>query len=158
MQDFATQHPTIFVACIFAGVAILWAGIGVVVSLVSGWRSLAERYRTEREFPEHKRRMQSAQMRAAANYNNILTLASDAEGLYMGLTINMFPGHPRLFIPWADVEVDEPKRMLWVMTRTLRLGPGGIPLRVREPLAEFLLADRAASGMAGQTGDLKWGI
>ena len=147
-----------FVGCIFAGVAILWAGIGVVVSLVSGWRSLAERYRTEREFPEHKRRMQSAQMRVGANYNNILTLASDAEGLYMGLTINMFPGHPRLFIPWADVVTEEPRRYLFLMVRMFRLGPSGIPLRVRESLAEFLLEGKAASGMPGQASSMKWGI
>ena len=158
MQDFATQHPAMFVGCIFAWTAIMWAVVGVTISLVSGWRSLSGSYTTAREFPEHKRRMQSAQMRAATKYNNILTLASDAEGITMGLSIRMFPGHPRLFVPWVDVVVEEPRRYLFVMMRTLRLGPDGIPLRMREPLAEFLLAGKTTSGVAGQGQGMKWGI
>jgi hypothetical protein len=97
-------------------------------------------------------------MRVGANYNNILTLGSDGEGITMGLTINLFPGHPPLFIPWVDVQVEEPKRYFFVMMRTLRLGPGGIPLRVREPLAEFLLAGKATGGVVVQESGAKWGI
>ena len=158
MQGSPAQHPAIFVGWIFVLFAIVWVVVGVLIAWVSGWRSLAERYRTEREFPGHKRRMQSAQMRAACNYNNILTLASDAEGITMGLSLNMFLGHPRLSIPWADVRVEEPKRMLWVTTRTLRLGPAGIPLRVREPLAQFLLETMPAEKAQGPDGSVRWGI
>jgi hypothetical protein len=57
MQDFGAQHSAMFVGCVLVGSVIVWAGISVVISLVSGWRSLGERYRTEREFPAHKRRM-----------------------------------------------------------------------------------------------------
>lgn len=158
MQEFETQHPAMFVVCAFAGSAILWVGIGVVISLVSGWRSLAGRYRTEREFPEHKRRMQSARMRAFTGYNNILTLSSDAEGITMGMTVNLFPGHPRLFVSWADVVVEEPKRTLWVTMRTLRLGPGGIPLRLSEGLVQFLLETKPTSGGETQDGGIRRGI
>jgi len=158
MQAFATQHPGLFPAGIAVLFIILWFASGFLVGLASGWQSLAERYRTEREFPAHRRRMQSAQLRAGMGYNNVLTLGSDAEGLYLGVLALFRIGHPRLLVPWADVVVEEPRRYLFVMMRTLRLGPGAIPLRVREPLAEFLLAGKTASGVAVQDRGMKWGI
>jgi hypothetical protein len=161
MQQFVTQHPNGFAAGMAAFFVALWFVVGLVISLVSGWHALAERYRTDREFPVRRRPMQSARMRAACGYNNILTLGSDEEGIYMGMTISLFPGHRRLFIPWADIEVQEAKRVLWAMMRTLRLGPDRIPLRVRESLAEFLLAGRGSGAVGDResgAGRIKWGI
>jgi len=142
MQVVTSQHPAIFGVFSIALLAIIWIAIGLLISWITGWRALAERYKTDREFPEHKRWMQSARMRAGVRFNHALTLGSDAEGIYVGMTLPMFPGNPRLFIPWSDVRVEEPQRLLWLMMRALRLGTDGIPLRVREPLAEFLLQPR----------------
>lgn len=158
MQGFATQHPGMFVGSILVWVAIVWAGIGTLISLTSGWRSLAETYTTDREFPGHQRKLQSARMRAGANYNNILTLGSDSEGLFLKLTLKMFLSHPPLLIPWTEVVVEEPTRYLFVMMRTFRLGPNGIPLRVREPLAQFLLESRPASAVQRQDEVKRWGF
>jgi hypothetical protein len=142
MQQLTSQHPAIFGVFSLALLAIFWIATGLLVSWITGWRSLAERYKTNREFPARKRWMQSARMRAGVRFNHALTLGSDAEGIYMGMTLPMFPGQRRLFIPWSDVKAEEPQHLLWLMMRTLRLGPDGIPLRVREPLAQFLLQPR----------------
>lgn len=136
MQGFADSHPVLFW---FGTFIPLWLTIGYAVALLSGWRSLAEHYRTDRPFPGHKRWMQSAKLRLGAGYNNALTLGSDADGIYMAVLFLFRMGHPPLFIPWGDIQIDEPKRFLFLMSRKFRLGPDGIPLRVREPLAQFLL-------------------
>jgi len=97
--------------------------------------------------------------------NHGLTLGSDAGGISMGMTIPILAGYPRLFIPWSDVIAEEPRRWLFLMVRTFRLGPDEVPFRVRESLAEFLLEPRSAdrsisepSGGVSRPGGMKWGV
>ncbi|HWG18773.1 MAG TPA: hypothetical protein VN678_12970 [Acidobacteriaceae bacterium] len=139
MNEFGQQNPTLFVIALVGMIAGMWLVTGWLISFLSGWAALAEQYRTDRSFPEHKRWMQGAMMRWGCHYNGILTLASDDDGLYMGVTVPIFMGHPRLFIPWRDVKAEEPARWFFIMTQRLRLGPDAVPFRLREPLAYFLL-------------------
>lgn len=81
-------------------------------------------------------------MRLGVNYNSVLTLASDAEGIYMGVMVLFRIGHPRLFIPWGQIQVEEPRRWLFFMAQRLYLGPDRIPLRLRMRPAQFLLEPR----------------
>jgi len=142
------QHPALsavgFAVCFVA----LWITVGFIVSLIGGWRSLAERYRTDRVFPAHKRWMQSAQMRFLCGYNHVLTLASDSNGLYLATFFLFRVGHPPLFIPWNEIKIGEVRLLLLIKMRTLRLGPDAIPLRVSERLAQFLLEPRGGMGAA----------
>ncbi|MDP9050287.1 MAG: hypothetical protein M3O31_06110 [Acidobacteriota bacterium] len=78
-----TQHAGLSGAGFVVFFVVMWMLAGALVGMVAGWRSLAERYRTERRFPAHRRWMQSARMRAGVGYNNVLTLGSDAEGIYL---------------------------------------------------------------------------
>lgn len=138
MHDLVSQRWFPLAAVVFA----IMAWMALVLSWLSGWRSLAKRYRTEREFPVYRRQMQTAAMKGGIRYSNIVTAGSDAEGLYLRLPAILSLGQPPLFVPWADIQVDDPTESLFVKRQTLRLGPDGIPLRVRESLAEFLLAGR----------------
>jgi uncharacterized membrane protein YgcG len=171
MQELANQHPALFMVAIVAFFLLTSMVAMGGVAAVGGWRSLAGRYRTERALPEHRRSLQRAQMRLGTNYNNILTLGSDAEGLYMAMPKLLSLGHPRLFIPWSEIQVEDPQRWFFFMTRRLRLGPDRIPLRVREALADFLLETRGGMGgglgggaggsMSGglsDSGGMKWGV
>src|ERR1035437_4807275 len=150
MEEFARQHPAVFPAAFPGFFVVLWVAVGCIVRMVGGWWGLAQRYRTERPFPDHRRRMQNGQMRSAVGYNNVLTLASDPEGFYMGVMFFFRLGHPRLFIPWADIEIEAPKRWLFFKVQTLRLGPDRIPLRLREPLVDFLLVGKGAGELRDQ--------
>jgi|SRR6185312_2620539 len=144
MQEFADQHPALFFCLVFP---TMWVLVGFLIALVGGWSQLAGRYRTEREFPQHKRWLQSAQMRFTIGYNSVLTLASDSEGLCMGVITPFRMGHPPLFIPWTAIQVEEPKRYMFFMSRMLRLGPDAIPLRLRQRTAQFLLEPRGAASV-----------
>src|SRR6185437_6668336 len=82
MNEFGQQNPTLFVIALVGMIAGMWLVTGWLISFLSGWAALAEQYRTDRSFPEHKRWMQGAMMRWGCHYNGILTLASDDDGLY----------------------------------------------------------------------------
>src|SRR5260370_41126223 len=101
MEEIARQSPALCPAAFAAFFIVLWVAGGCIGSMVGGWWGLAQRYRTERSSPKHRRRMQSGQMRSAVGYNNVLTLASDPEGFYLGVMFLFRLGHPRLFIPWG---------------------------------------------------------
>ncbi len=150
MQQLTAQHPIWFaVSSLLLAFTVIWI-FGFVISCISGWRRLANRFLTDRDFPLHKRRFQSASMRLLMGYNNALTLASDVEGVYAGMTI-FIPGHPRLFVPWTDVRVDSSRTFMWRTVRTLSLGPDAIPLTVREGTAQFLLEPRGDAATRGAT-------
>jgi hypothetical protein len=156
MQEFVNQHPAVYVAGFTAFFLLVSVVAMAGTAVASGWRLLAERYRTEREMPAHRRSLQRAQMRWYTHYNNILTLGSDAEGLYMALPKLLRFGHPTLFIPWGEIQVGEPKGWNMFLMRRLVLGPDRVPLRIREPLAQFLLeprggANAAATGVVSST-------
>lgn len=139
MDGFSQHHPAIAPLAATAGFVLWFSFVSWLTSLLLGWRSLAQHYRTERQFPDHRRWMQSASMRLGGGIGHALTIGSDAEGIYAGMTIPIFFGYPRLFIPWNEITVEEPKRWVLFMKRTLRLGPDKISLRISERLAQFLL-------------------
>ena len=156
MQEFVNQHPALFAVCNLLLVIFVFSIVSLIISYIGGWHSLADQFRTERKVPEHRRRMQSASMRLMMGYNNALTLGSNVEGIYMAVTFPIFAGHPRMFIPWAEVRVDQTRTLLWQTVRTLSLGPDTIPLTVRERTAQFLLEPRgdmnsAATGTVSST-------
>jgi hypothetical protein len=95
-------------------------------------------------------------MRGMTGYNGVLTLGSDAEGVYLGVMFLFRFAHPPLFIPWSDVAVEEPTRWFFFRVRKLRLGSGRILLKLREPLARFLLAERPTG--APTSSGIQWGI
>jgi len=140
MQTLDFTHAVLLIAGTLGSLAALLMIGGWAISFLSGWHALAERYRTDRRFPEHQRRGITARLRAFITYKNILDFGSDAEGIYMGVMIPIL-NHPRLFIPWTEIEVIEPGT--WHVTKKFLLGPDKIPLRGRWPsLAEFLLEPR----------------
>ena len=146
MDAVARQQSELIPLGFAAGFIVFWALVSCIISIAGGWWKLAQQYRTEQPLPAHRRTTQRGQMRFMVGYNNVLTIASDAEGLYLGVFFLFRIGHPRLFLPWAGVEVEAPKRSLFTTWQTLRLGPDRIPLRLRASLVDFLLAGKADPG------------
>jgi hypothetical protein len=148
MNDWLRQNPALPPPAFAVFFVLLWLVICFIVSLMSGWSSLAQQYRTERPFPAHTRRFQRGVMRWTAKYNGVLTVGSDSEGIYLGVLFLFRLGHPPLFIPWRDVQIGEPTSWFFIMVQTLKLGPDQIPLRLRESLVDFLRAGRDTGELA----------
>jgi len=138
LQRFIDQHPSVLLVLSPLYFLCLWMLVGVIVSLVGGWFSLARVYRTRAAFTGAKWRMQSARMRWLMNYNNVLTIGVNQQGLYLASMFLFRFLHPPLLVPWSEIKVRRSKG--WVFEYvTLTLGHElAIPLRIRGKLAAKL--------------------
>jgi hypothetical protein len=83
-----------------------------LIGLFSGWWSVAKHYKLQQpDFAGTWIRLSSARV-GTANYNNVLRIGVNAEGLCLRLMSLFRPGHPPLFIPWADVHISPQK--VWI--------------------------------------------
>ena len=112
----------------------MWLLVGTIISLVSGWYSLAKVYRTTSAFDGAKWRMQSGRMRWFVGYNNVLTIGASQQGLYLSVMFFFRFMHPPLLVPWSEIKVQKEKG--WVFEYvTFTLGRElAIPLRIRGTL------------------------
>ena len=96
MQAWIEAYHVIF----WIGFVFLWTIVSWFIALLSGWRLLAQRFRTKRSsFTRQKWYMQSARTRFGTHYNGCLTIGADAAGLYLAPMLMFRSGHPPLFIP-----------------------------------------------------------
>ena len=82
---------------------VLWIGICMLLSIISGWWSLSKDYRANFPFNGKKLRMKSATLRWGTSYSGCLTIGANREGLYLAIFPIFRINHPPLFIPWKDI-------------------------------------------------------
>lgn len=82
--------------------ALWWCFVLWVVGQLFGWGRLACHYRAHEHFTDTRWHFRSAKI-GWSNYSGCLTVGSSAAGLYLAVFFPFRPGHPPLFIPWADV-------------------------------------------------------
>jgi len=138
LQHWIDQHPALFAAIFPTYFICLWLLVGAITSFIGGWFSLAKVFRTRVPFNGTKWRGQSGQMRWLANYNRVLTLGTNQEGLYLASMFLFRFMHPPLLVPWSEISVR--RRKGWVFEYVIfTLGHElAIPLRIRVKLAERL--------------------
>jgi hypothetical protein len=110
MRDFVTDHPLLFAAGLLLVIYVFWVLVVILISVGSGWRALASRFRVQQSFTGPRWRWQSARMRRVASYNGSLTVGGDTMGLFLAVMSLFRPGHPALFIPWTEITV---RRQPW---------------------------------------------
>ena len=126
-------------------IAILWWMVGgIVFSHITGWASLAERYRCDERFSGDRLRFRSAAMRYWGHFSNCLTAGANRQGLFLSLSLPFLLGYPPLFIPWNEITVRR-TRLLWAKRVELRLG--------REPAIPFRISERLATRLAALAGE-----
>jgi hypothetical protein len=138
LQRLIDQHPSAFAAIFPIYFLCLWLLVGATISVMGGWFSLAKVYRTQVPFDGTRWRMQSAQMRWLANYNNVLTIGVSPQGLYLASMFLFRFMHPPLLVPWSEIKVRRSngwafEYVIFTMGRDL-----AIPLRIRARLAAKL--------------------
>lgn len=94
------------------GFIAFWFLIIFFISAISGWRALAQRYRSDMPFSGHTWHLRSGRMGGMARYSGVLTVGVNPAGLYLAVMPLFRVGHPPLFIPWPDVSVTSERRFL----------------------------------------------
>jgi len=107
---------------LFLFVAV-WLGITFLLSWISGWRLLAQRFRAQEPWNGQRWGWQSARLRWGCNYNNCLTVGASPEALYMSIMPLFGLFSPALLIPWQEIEVETGKLFFgWYNTALLKVG------------------------------------
>jgi hypothetical protein len=146
-----TQHPSLLAVLFPLYLLCLWMLVAIAVSLLGGWHSLANLYRTHAHFTGPTWRMQSAQMRFLTNYNNVLTIGASPQGLYLASMFLFRFMHPPLLVPWSEIKVR--RKQGWMFEYVIfTLGHElAIPLRLRATLAARLREAAASSWPVEET-------
>ncbi len=128
---------------------LVWCAVVWLISQLSGWNRLAQRYRA-RQSATGKRWAWQYGLIGWAGYNGVLILTANAEGLFMEVFWLFGIGHPRLFIPWREFHQVRRKDFLWRHQVRANIGLPTLAT-VRLPAAVFeesegrrLLTDRIA--------------
>ncbi|TWT78757.1 hypothetical protein CA13_01540 [Planctomycetes bacterium CA13] len=116
---------------------LMWCGISFLLTFLSGWAKLAERY-PDRTLPDCKAFYCQSGNIGGVNYNSCLTLCVSQRGLGLSVMIPFRIGHPTLWIPWSDFHDVQETRTPIVgfrsMTATL-----GTPPTVKVKLPAWLI-------------------
>lgn len=82
---------------------LFWSAVVFLISRLGGWGSMAEAYPYREPHAAHCFSMQSAILRLSSNYNGILKICADDEGLYFSVMFLFRPGHPPFCVPWGEI-------------------------------------------------------
>lgn len=115
--------PLGFVA-LFAG---LWIGISFLMSRMSGWNALAQRYRAVDE-PSGERLTWIRAQLGGVSFRSSLNLTLGADGLFMVPALPFKTFMPLLLIPWSDVSFEGFTTFFFFKLACLRLGGKDGPL------------------------------
>lgn len=107
-----------------AGFAVVfpafWCGVVWVVGAM-GWRQLAARYPAGGPATGRTFRMVSGTI-GLANYNGVLYVTAEPEGLHLAVLSLFRVGHPPIRIPWTEITSVTQKNALWARWYTFRVG------------------------------------
>lgn len=123
-------------------IASVWVLALTFASVLSGWFTLANHFRSALE-PSGETRSASGlfstvYFRYWTHYSGIIRFTSAADGLYLSVFFLFRPGHPPLRIPWSEISFS---RTQWFFRSyvVLILGTAEqIPLRIPQRMAERL--------------------
>lgn len=93
-----------------------------MLSVASGWRRLAHRFHTPKNFKSGQLfRWQNAQV-GGVNFNNILKVRVAKEGLHLSMPILFSFMHAPLLIPWAEIKAARQRKLLFRSALLLTIG------------------------------------
>src|SRR5215475_7265121 len=86
--------------------AVLWIGVGASLAWASGWRALAERFRSAGPIEGERFRFASGWLGASkwfpVHYKGALFITVGRDGFLLSLFFPFRLGSPPLFIPWRE--------------------------------------------------------
>ena len=136
----------IIIGSLFA-FALFWIAIVWLIAQIAGWPKLAEKYPPRRPWNETCWRMQSAQLRRWANYNGILKVCADAEGIHISTIFPFSIGNAPFSVPWSEINGRKRQRFVISIVELRFQRVPDIPMQISPALADRLVE---VSGSAWQ--------
>lgn len=133
MENLSSVLPVLLFFLIFP---LFWIGVIFLVAYISGWAKLAKVYRFDGSFQDRSWSFQSARV-GWGNYNGVLTVGANWEGLYLKPFFLFQFGHPPLFIPWYDISVQQTSSIFKTVEFRFQRVPSA-PLKLSQKLSQRL--------------------
>jgi hypothetical protein len=133
MQENSEAFPFWLILAIVAGFLVIfpvfWCFVCWLISLIGGWRRLAQAYRTS-ELPSGHSLFARFVLVGIASYRNTVTLHITPAGLHLAVMPLFRVGHPPLLIPWHRLRSGKPASFRWLPA---------VRFEVLEPASNFPL-------------------
>jgi hypothetical protein len=120
----------------------LWCAVSVYIAFMGGWRQLAKHYRANNPFLGKKFYFQSASMKGMTNYNKVLTIGVNREGLFISALFIFRLGHPPLLIPWPEITFKEKEGNFYDRCELRFARSPDIPFTISKKLREKISISR----------------
>jgi hypothetical protein len=135
-SDFASS--LVIVGAIL-GIVLVWCTICLLISFITGWFTLAQRFRKQTEPSGDVRKagplFYTIYMRLWSHYGSVVTLVAATDALYLSIFPPFRIGHPPLRIPWDEIQFGRTRRIFFPYI-VLTLGKSErIPLRISPRMA-----------------------
>ncbi len=103
------------VPLVVLGFVAFWSFVVWLIAAFGGWSRLAKHYRDFDNYYGRKLRGKSGRLNASS-YSGILIFGADFTGMYLAVNFMFRIGHPPLFIPWNDIQIEEQQRIFMKYT------------------------------------------
>jgi hypothetical protein len=118
---------------------IIWIAICIILSRMSGWHKLAQKYPRIDFVSGEKWRFRSAKLRYSVGYNSCVNFVANREGLGISIFFVFRVGHPPLFIRWTDIEISKETRLFRNLIRFTVGRDFPIPILVHKSLGHKIM-------------------
>lgn len=99
----------------------MWCSVCFLLSQMSGWSTMVQRFRLKRPFVGARKYFQSG-MVGWVGYRSCLTVGVGQEGLYLAVLPLFAIGSPPLLIPWTGLSNLRKKKFLWIEDALMDIG------------------------------------
>jgi hypothetical protein len=142
VQESQNSLPLYFILLIPAFFVTIWCLSCWAIARVSGWSLLSKRFTAISEpYGDTKSAgpyFYTVYTRFLCHYSSVIRLVAAQDGLYLSVSFLFRFAHPRLCVPWREIELSQTK-LFWRRYIVLTLGAEErIPLRVPERMARKL--------------------
>ncbi|HTO09555.1 MAG TPA: hypothetical protein VMR86_21065 [Myxococcota bacterium] len=124
----------------FAWFAVFWSAICVLLSYLSGWRSLVPRFADGAPIEGERFRFVSGGMGSGlpVSYRGCLFVTVGRFGFSLSLWLPFRILCPELRIPWSEVKAVKSKKLLWMRRTEIELCDSNVRLTLLGPAGERL--------------------
>lgn len=114
---------------------LFWYFLLVVISKMGGWSKLALHYETH-QIPDGQKMNFHSAIINGAKYNGVINYTFRFDGLGLEVFLLFRAGHPRVFIPWTDLEYLGQKKQFWVSMHSIGIRKAGVEIFIGDTIWE----------------------
>ena len=149
MNELLENNPGYFAVLFLIFFGLMWFGVLSLLSLLSGWRTLAATYAHDGNFEGRTRHLQSMSMGYfdffPVNHGGSAILGVNEKGVYFSVLFPFRPFHAPFFVPFEDLESKTLNRMIFKVVRLQVKNAPGVSIKISKRQANWFAKHSAGN-------------